>query len=382
VHPAIDACPGMLTLHPARDGDVARIRLPGGYVTGRQWAALALLACEFGDGNVDTTARGNVQVRGLRPGTGPALASRAHQAGLLPSGVHDRARNITGSPLSGLGHRPPVRGLVRALDAAIVADPVLAMLPGRFVFAVDDGTGGAGLARSDIGLRRSGRHAEVFIAGRSAGLRLPVRLAVAVAVAAARAAVSLGVGTSAARIRDLPGAGAAVAEGIGGAVVASTPGPAAPPDDGRLSLGVTGLAGRDVLVTGARLGRLTTAQVTMIGSLLRRGEVLRLAPAGRIVIPLSAAPAAAVACLANSGLLIADNDPMAGVTACSGMACSRSVADVRAVAGRLPGRPRTHWAGCPRGCGAPSDADLVVATGPDSFQIGGQSAEADLAGVS
>jgi precorrin-3B synthase len=378
VQPAIDACPGMLTLHPARDGDVARIRLPGGYVTGRQWAALALLACEFGDGNVDTTARGNVQVRGLRPGTGPALASRAHQAGLLPSGVHDRARNITASPLSGLGHRPPVRGLVRALDAAIVADPVLAMLPGRFVFAVDDGTGGAGLARSDIGLRRSGGHAEVFIAGRSAGLRLPVRLAVAVAVVAARAAVSLGVGTSAARIRDLRGGAAAVAHAIG----ASTGGPAAPPDDGRLSLGVTGLAGRDVLVTGARLGRLTAAQVSLTGSLLRRGEVLRLAPAGRIVIPLSAPPAAAVACLAESGLLIADNEPMAGVTACSGMACSRSVADVRAVARRLPGRPRTHWAGCPRGCGAPSDADVVVATGPDSFQIGGQSADADLAGVS
>ena len=377
MQPAVDACPGMLTLHPARDGDVARIRLPGGYVSSRQWSAIAALAGELGDGNVDLTARGNVQIRGLQPGTGAALASRATRAGLLPSGPHDRARNITASPLSGLGHRPPVRRLVRSLDAAIVADPVLAKLPGRFVFAVDDGTGGAGLARSDVGLRRAGPQAELFIAGQFAGLRLPVRAAACAAAAAARAAVGLGVGTNAARIRDLPGGGAAVAAAIG-----STTGPAAPGDKGRLPLGVIGLAGRDVLIAGARLGRLSAAQVTLAGSLRRRGDVLRLAAAGRIVIPPSAAPAAAAACLADSGLLLSDDDPMAGVSACSGMACSRSVADVRALARTLPGHPRTHWVGCPRGCGAPSDADLIVATGPDSVQIGGRPARLAVGGTS
>jgi precorrin-3B synthase len=377
VQPAVDACPGMLTLHPARDGDVARIRLPGGYVSSRQWSAIAALAGELGDGNVDLTARGNVQIRGLRPETVAALASRATRAGLLPSGPHDRARNITASPLAGLGHRPPLRRLVRSLDAAILADPVLAKLPGRFVFAVDDGTGGAALARSDIGLRRAGPHAELFIAGQFAGLRAPVRAAVFAAAAAARAAVGLGVGTSAARIRDLPGGGAAVAAAIGSAT-----GPAAPPDEGRLPLGVIGFAGRDVLVAGARLGRLSAAQVTLAGSLLRRGDVLRLTAAGRIVIPLSAAPTAAAACLAGSGLLTSDDDPMAGVSACSGMACSRSVADVRALARTLPGHPRTHWVGCARGCGAPSDADLIVATGPDSVQIGGRPARLATGGAS
>jgi len=87
VQVAVDACPGMLTLHPARDGDVARIRLPGGYVTSWHWSAIAALARAFGDGNVDVTARGNVQVRGLRPGAAGALASRAAEAGLLPSGA-------------------------------------------------------------------------------------------------------------------------------------------------------------------------------------------------------------------------------------------------------------------------------------------------------
>jgi precorrin-3B synthase len=377
VQTAVDACPGMLTLHPARDGDVARIRLPGGYVMGRQWSAIAALACEFGDGNVDITARGNVQVRGLRPGSGAALASRAAEAGLLPSGAHDRARNITASPLAGLGSRPSWRRLVQSLDTAIVADPVLAALPGRFVFAVDDGTGGAGIVRCDVGLLRTGRQAELIVAGRCTGILLPASAAVPAAIAAARAAIALGVGTNVARIRDLPGAGSAVASAIGGVL-----GLAAPPDAGRLSLGVLSLAGRDVLIAGARLGRLTAAQMTVTGSLLHRADVLRLTAAGRIVIPLAVAPATALAQLTGSGLLASAEDMMSGVTACSGMACSRSVADVRALARPLPGHPVTHWAGCERGCGAPADADLIVATGPDRFLIAGQPADIVIAGVS
>ena len=169
----LDACPGILTLHPARDGHVARIRLPGGYVRRAQWAALAALAADFGDGCLDLTARGNVQLRGLQPTAAAELARRAARAGLLPSGAHDRSRNITASPLSGLGGRRPLRRLVGALDAALIADPELAALPGRFLCAVDDGTGGAALADSDLGLRRSSGRVEVFVAGRSSGVRVP-----------------------------------------------------------------------------------------------------------------------------------------------------------------------------------------------------------------
>lgn len=366
MQPSVDACPGMLTLHPARDGDVARIRLPGGYLTGRQWAALAELACEFGDGNADITARGNVQVRGLRGGVGTSLARRAAAAGLLPSRQHDRARNITASPLAGLGRRPPLRKLVQALDDAIVADPELAALPGRFVFALDDGTGGAGLSRADVGLRQSGPESELFIAGAPVR-RLTPGEAVPAMVSAAHAAIALGVGTTCARIRDLPRGGAAVAAAIG-----RPAGAAAPADCGRLPLGPLHLGADDVVVCGALLGRLTSGQVALTGSLLADSGVLRLAAAGRVVIPLAGEPAVAVARLAAAGLMTEDGDAMAGVSACSGMACSRSLADVRALARPLPGRPRTHWAGCARGCGAPSDADLIVAAGPGSFLSGGQ----------
>jgi sulfite reductase beta subunit-like hemoprotein len=90
------------------------------------------------------------------------------------------------------------------------------------------------------------------------------------------------------------------------------------------------------------------------------------------VIPHALTPAAALARLAGSGLLTSDGDELAGVTACSGTACLRAVADVRALARPLPGLPRTHWVACPRGCGRPPDADLVVAAGPDSFLVPGE----------
>ena len=402
-----DACPGILALHPARDGHVARIRLPGGYVSRAQWAALAALAGEFGDGCLDLTARGNVQLRGLPPEAGAGLARRAARAGLLPSTPHDRSRNITGSPLAGLAGLLPLRRLVRALDTAIVADPRLAALPGRFLFAVDDGSGGAGLAACDIGLRRAGRQAEMIVAGRVVGVAVPVGAAVPAAVTAARAAVACGVGGPVTRIADLDDGGERVAAAIGGSlgdqVAASDArlplGIHDTSNGARLRLGPHGAARGGVLVVAAPLSRLSRDQAALIGGLIRAGEVLRLGIAGRVVIPLEQPPtpgeatvrvrcgdsntklaqsglaaAAALASLAGSGLLTGDDDELAGVTACSGTACLKAAADVRALARPLPGHPPTHWAACPRGCGRPPDAELVVAAGPDSFLMPGEPA--------
>src|SRR6266536_712101 len=78
---AADACPGIVDVHEARDGQVARIRLPGGYASATALGALAALAAGFGDGHVDLTARGNVQLRGIRLAEAGELAERAGAAG-------------------------------------------------------------------------------------------------------------------------------------------------------------------------------------------------------------------------------------------------------------------------------------------------------------
>jgi precorrin-3B synthase len=403
---ALDACPGVLALHPARDGHVARIRLPGGYASGPRWRALARLARDFGDGCLDVTARGNVQLRGVRADGADALARHAADAGLLPSAAHDRARNIMASPLAGLGGRAPLRHLVGSLDSVLLGDPVFAALPGRFLFSVDDGTGGSGLAGCDVGLCRVSDGVDVVVAGRTTGVRVPVRAAVPAAAAVTRAALAAGVGTAVTRIADLPDGGTSVAAAIGGAL-----GPPAAVADARLPLGpidhdsaagnsaAGNSASRDgtaphrtrlpdeTMIVAAPLGRLSGGQIELIAALLRPREIVRLSIAGRLVIPLAAlaggAPAgggpagagpseAAAARLAAAGLAVSGQDPRAGVTACSGTACSRAVADVRAVAGPVPGHPRTHWVGCPRQCGCPPDAEPVIAVDSAHFLIPGQ----------
>ncbi|HJQ44150.1 MAG TPA: hypothetical protein VJ831_13765, partial [Jatrophihabitantaceae bacterium] len=111
-----DRCPGTLTVHEAADGGLARIRIPGGFVTARQLRAIASASREIGNGIVELTSRGNVQVRGIPAGSERELGDRLAAAGLLPSESHELVRNIVASPLAGLDAPLEVGPIVRALD--------------------------------------------------------------------------------------------------------------------------------------------------------------------------------------------------------------------------------------------------------------------------
>jgi precorrin-3B synthase len=360
---SVDACPGILDLHDARDGQVARVRLPGGYVTAPGLRALAELARRFGDGRVDLTSRGNVQLRGVRAGDADELGRHAVAAGLLPSPAHDRARNIVAGPLAGLGGRAQLRPLVDALDHGLLADPALAALPGRFLFSVDDGGGGASLGTCDIGVRRRGGRFDLVVAGRETDVHGPAAAAAALALATARAFLDQRRAfPDVVRVAGLPDCGAAVAAAVGGRL-----GEPAADTTARLPLGP--LPGAAAIVVAAPLGRLAAAHLDLLAALLPPGEVARLAAAGRVVVPLTGLAEAARSRLAGSGLLAADDHPLAGVTACSGTACARSLADVRALATRVGDDP-VHWVGCGRRCGLPADAVPVVATAADRFLVG------------
>ena len=169
---------------------------------------------------------------------------------------------------------------------------------------------------------------------------------------------------SSARVAGLADGGAGVAAAVGGEL-----GAAVSDTTDRLALGAVPDADR-LAVVAAPLARLTTAQVRLVARMLRPGEVARLAAAGRIVLPLADPAGAALQRLDDAGLVVSDGHELAPVTACAGMACGRSLADVRVLAGRVPGLGAVHWAGCGRRCGLPADATAVVATSDGGLVFG------------
>ncbi len=371
-----DACPGALQTHTAADGELARVRVPGGLLTARQLRTLAAAARELGDGHLELTSRGNLQLRGLDTGTD--LGERLAAAGLLPSPTHERVRNVLASALTGRDGPVPgspghldVRPWVRAVDAGLLADPALAELPGRFLLTLDDGRGDVAGRGGDVGLLAlSGAEVALLLGGTDSGLRAAPADAVGLVLAAARAfaAELSGQGGSAWRLLELVDGPARVAARLPGTAVAPAPVPGPPP------WGPVGAVvqpdGRTALVGVVPLGRLSADQADLLARLTPE---VQLTPWRSVVVPDLAEDDVddAAVDLHRTGFVFDEASPWLRVTTCAGRpGCAKSRADVRAdataavAAGTLPagGLPQ-HWAGCDRRCGRPPGALDVVATG-------------------
>lgn len=289
---AEDRCPGVLRLHEAADGLLARVRLPGGRLDARGMRAVAM-ASRLGNGIVELTSRASLQVRGL---VDDGLVVPLDAAGLLPSASHERVRNILASPLAG----PEVDALVTELDARLCAEPELANLPGRFLFAVDDGTG------------LHGRAADVTImVGGPVGVQE--------ALDAARE---------------------------GRRIAGVTP-------TRRPRLGAVRLDdGRQAVTVMPPLARVSPEQLDGLADLVREVRI----GVARTLTAFDVDPAT----LRALGFV---DDPDAGwfgLTACAGLgACAKARRDVRSEAAarallRTAADPPEHYAACERNCGAPA----------------------------
>ena len=378
-----DACPGALQTHAAADGALARVRVPGGALSVVQLRALSTAARDLGDGALELTSRGNVQLRGLRCGGEAELGERLAAAGLLPSATHETVRNVLASPLSGrAGGLVDVRPWVPAFDAGLCADPALAGLPGRFLAAFDDGRGDVAGQAADVGVLALGPDSvALLLAGTDTGLRTTPDAAVGLALAATRAFLDerSGQGGTAWRVAELEDGVSRIPGRFSGhcghygrtvdvpAAPSSGPAGAVPQDDGRTAL-----------VAVVPLGRLTAEQADLLTAVAVTD--LRVTPWRSVVVP-DLPDAAATGDLTAAGLVLDPLSPWLRVTACAGRpGCAKSLADVRsdatsAVANRtLPADgARQHWAGCERRCGRPrGDVVDVVATGSlfDPYRIG------------
>ncbi|MFC3895841.1 hypothetical protein ACFOWZ_30560 [Lentzea rhizosphaerae] len=342
-HP--DACPGAVELHPAADGGLARIRVPGGTLSAAQWDVVRVAALELGSGSLELTSRANLQIRGLADGV--ELGERLRAAGLLPSATHERIRNIIAAPLE------DNQSLVDALDAALCADPLLAALPGRFLVTVGHAVSGLG---GDFGLVGE----VLLLAGTDTGVR--VHDPVDALLTAAR--LFQGMRGTAWRLSEVDGGVRKITEHFG---VSDAP---------RITPAVTPVAPSPT-TPGVPLGRLDAHQLP--------GVPIRLTPWRSLVVPAGTDV---------SGLITDPDSPWHGVSACTGRpGCAKSLSDVRAdarawvdashhthVPGRVPpisilgSRSDTpgpvHWSGCARRCGRPAgDVIEFVATGDGYEEI-------------
>lgn len=367
-----DACPGALQVHQAADGALSRVRLPGGAIAPEQLQVLADAARDLGNGEVELTSRGNLQLREVTdPG---AFADRLSAAGLLPSVTHERVRNILATPLSGrIGGLVDVRDWVRQLDAGLCADPRLADLPGRVLFTLDDGRGDITGLAGDIGLHAVGPdRLALVLAGRDHGVRLPAGDGVAAALDAARALREIR-GTRW-RLHEIEGGPDRVLERLGLAA-ATDPVDLAAADASAPIGWLDQPDGRVTLAAGLRFGILPARVADFLVAVERP---ITITPWRSVLLHDLDEWAAeqAVRVLAPMGLIFDANSPWLQVSACAGRpGCAKSLADVRGDAaaavesGDLPADGRQHWAGCERKCGRPRGAVTdVVATG-DGYRV-------------
>lgn len=336
-----DLCPGILKPFSAEDGAIIRLRAPGGRVEVATLARLAELSpARF----VGLTSRGNLQVRAL-PEPVPAEVTDAVMAtGLVPSPTHERVRNIVCSPLTGLdGGLADLRPLVTELDRRLCAEPELADLPGRMLFALDDGRGDVVTEPFDLAIvATSADRAEVRQRGHDFGLEVALDEAPAAVIA-----LALEFQRRRSSFDPVPWHVREMPEPLPHPELVRLPAIQAGPQP---RPGVVG----DHLVVGVPLAQLTAEQLTALAEVT--AEVV-VTPWRSLVVPGGATYADA---LHAAGFTVDPADAWAAVSACTGApGCARSTIatlplahEVVALLDHAPRLP-VHLVGCERRCGAP-----------------------------
>ncbi len=359
------ACPSLAAPMRTGDGLLVRLRPAAPALTAADLVALAGLAREHGNGLVEITARGNLQLRGLTPASAPCLAEGLAAAGIVPqTGVAIEIPPLSGIDASEEADAMPLADALR--EAIAAASPTLAP---KLAIVVD---GGGALSLADMvadirldavdgaawrlsvgGDRRTARPVAVLPADRI--------VQGAMTVVAALAAIG-----PAARGRDLDAAALAAEFGMAAE-------PALPTALSRHPLGIHRIAGETVLGIAPAYGQVYADRLAALAEeFAALGAVeFRLAPhRGLLVRGLSeAALAAAKASAERAGFWCTDTAPGRAVSVCAGAAgCASAHLDTRAAADALAaaagvlldGSVDLHVSGCPKGCAHPARAAVTL----------------------
>jgi precorrin-3B synthase len=386
-------CPGVLHAIPARDGLLVRVRLPGGLLEPHQLRVLADLACAVGDGTLELTSRANIQLRAIRDRDLEHLVEKIIGAGLLPSPLHDRVRNIVTSPIAGLDVAELIdpRPLVHAFDRRLTGEPEFAGLHPKFSFGIYGGSRRFSRDTDDISIEATGlipgSYFALSMGGVATGYLVSAENAVDCMLAAASMCMELakeaGLPVRGKPVTAAPGATKRIVDALSHLL---TPSPFAfavtRVEEAPWGLHPTSHAGRVSIIPSVPLGRLTTAQAHCLAAIATEfAGSLRLAGWRGVVLGVvhKAAADLIVGRLEAAGLSCDGRDGFLGLAACAGSnGCDASLADVRSdaasLAQRLRGRAAppgwtVNLSGCEKRCGRRYGATADLIAGPAGYTL-------------
>ncbi len=389
-------CPGIRRPMETGDGLLVRLHPFGGRITADQAHMIAQAAREHGNGLLDITARGNLQIRGVSDSTYPALLMRLDQEGLVEP-EHDGPNRMTVvSPLAGMDPRERFDAL--ALAQAIESKAGVAeSLPAKFFVAVDGGAMLLDGIGADLHLVATGGDepaAVAFAIASPDGMKWIGATSIAqapeasFAIIAGFAAMRCAGRTEARRLRDLE---AELAQEL---VSQATLAPVATPPKQPMAIraGLLDLGAEHAILLALPFGRCSAdqlAQAAHWSARFGRGEI-RLSFTRGILLPgLSVEDAASVLDGARrSGFIVNPDDPRLSLVACPGRpACGSALTSAPDDALRIAGAAADllaqgatlHVSGCPKGCAHAGKAELTLvgcADGSYDAVLGGSTRDA------
>ena len=356
-------CPGLADPLPTGDGLLARLALARP-IPLDAFAKLCVAARTHGNGIIEITSRGSLQVRGLTPKSAPNFSAAVAALDLADAA----GGRVLAGPLTGLDPR-------EIFDVTAVADRLrdflaesgLATTLAPKVSVVVDGGGGLPLdaVPCDVRLRaqrqRGAIRFQVTIADESANTAMfgTPEQAIEAVTELVRAIAAQG---PMARARDLPRPARVARQyqgGDGSPRSRTQPIGTHPLRDGTVALGI-----------GLPFGHTDDETLQSLIEATQRAGAVSVRPApGRVLLLIGVPPAQVPGLVAKAerlGFITNPTDPRRRVVACAGApACAAAEIPTRALAPAIAaaaclGMQTIHVSGCAKGCAHPEAADVTI----------------------
>jgi len=380
---------------PTGDGLLVRLT-PTGTISLRAFAALCTGAHECGNGIIEVTARGNIQVRGLTAVAAPRFASAVAALGIAAAdGVP-----VLSDPLAGLDADELIDASALAADlrAALARTSLAARLDPKVSVAIDGG--------SALGL--SGLSADVRLCAQKTNGEVTLRVGIggdeANSVVLGTVAVTDGVEAAIRLLDVITRRGSEVrardvllTEGVGvfqfaiaGLLCSARPRESGDPElDARFrgnerskSIGAHPLRG-GTLASGIGLafGHSDATVLRQLAGAANDAGARGFRPApDRVLVAIGLVPdnlAMFSAAADQLGFIVHADDPRRAVIACAGAPicasahiAARAIAPaIAAAAARRGGAFKIHLSGCAKGCAHPAPAALTVVGTPSGCAL-------------